>query len=868
MTARLTPLLEQYRRIKDRHQDAILLFRVGDFYETFYEDAPVVAQALDLVLTSRPHGPGNNVPLAGIPVRSLDTYVARLVARGFKVAVCDQLEEPANGRNIFHRDVVEVITPGTLTRPGLLPERQNNYLLAISPAGDICGIAFVDVSTGEFGVGETRMNELVEEVRRLSPGEVLLGRSVQIDCLPPDLPVTRLDDYCFTQDFAFDRLSSHFGVATLNGFGVGEMTEGICAAGAALAYLEQTQRSRLSHLRQLTPYHSREFLYMDEFSRRNLELVERLRPAEDIPKKPATLLKVLDRTRTPGGARLLRRWVLNPLLSVVLIRERQSAVAELVRGSSPLSSLQEVLGGIGDIERVVSRIALERSNPRELVSLRGWLMVAPRIREELGGCSSGLLRRLQSGIGDYQSLVDAIGRTLVEDPPLATNEGGLIRAGVNSELDELRAAAAGAKEFIAKLQAQERERTGIPNLKIRYNSVFGYFIEVTKSWLHRVPETYIRRQTVLNAERFVTPELKEYEAKVLNSEERITALEQEIFEKIRRQLAGEVQKLLEFSHAVAELDAICSLAEVARLRRYVQPVVDESSSIEIKAGRHPVVEAVSSDPFVPNDTCLDTSSQQILIITGPNMAGKSTYLRQTALITIMAQIGSFVPAESAHIGVVDRIFTRIGASDDLARGVSTFLAEMTETANILNNATDRSLVILDEVGRGTSTNDGLAIAWATVEYLHGETRTGTQYRATPKTLFATHYRELTDLPSILPRCHNYSFQVTEHKDTVVFLRRLRRGPADRSHGIAVAKLAGVPEPVVRRARELLDLVSQTERLNLARALDAAIAADRPPAVQTIPHPVLEKLRSISINELSPLQALNFLAELVRLAGDS
>lgn len=868
MTARLTPLLEQYRRIKERHQDAILLFRVGDFYETFYEDAPVVAQALDLVLTSRPHGPGNDVPLAGVPARSLDTYVARLVAKGFKVAVCDQLEEPTGSRNIFHREVVEVITPGTLTRPGLLPERRNNYLLAVSPAGDICGIAFVDVSTGEFVVGEVRMSELSEEIRRISPGEVLLGRSVQLDNLPPNLPVTRVDDYYFTQDFAFDRLSGHFSVATLNGFGVGEMTEGICAAGAALAYLEQTQRSQLSHLRRLIPYRNTEYLYLDEFSRRNLELVERLRPEEQNSKTPATLLGVLDRTRTPAGARLLRRWVLNPLVSVSLIQQRQDAVAELVRGASPLNSLQEILYEIGDIERVASRIALERANPRELVSLRDWLIAAPRLREQLAGCGSALLQRLRSAIGDYQPLVDDISRTLVDDPPLATNEGGLIRSGVSPELDELRSAAAGAKEFIARLQAQERERTGIPNLKVRYNSVFGYFIEVTKSWLHRVPETYVRRQTVLNAERFVTPELKEYEAKVLNSEERIIALEQELFGELRHRLAAAVGQLLDFSQAVAELDTLCSLAEVARLRRYIRPQVDESTSIEIRAGRHPVVEAVSSEPFVPNDTCLDTTSQQILIITGPNMAGKSTYLRQTALITIMAQIGSFVPAESARIGVVDRIFTRIGASDDLARGVSTFLAEMTETANILNNATDRSLVILDEVGRGTSTNDGLAIAWATVEYLHGEMHGGVQRRPTPKTLFATHYRELTDLPSLLSRCHNYSFQVSEYKDSIVFLRRLRRGAADRSHGIAVAKLAGVPEPVIRRARELLELLSQAEQMGLTRSLDMSIAADRAAAAPVLSHPALERLRSISIDELSPLQALNLLAELVRLAVDS
>lgn len=869
MSERLTPLLSQYRRIKEQYPDALLLFRVGDFYEMFYEDAATGAQALGLVLTSRPHGVDNVVPLAGVPAKSVDSYIRRLVAQGFKVAVCDQLEAPVRGKPVVRREVTEVITPGTLTRPGLLEDRRNNYLLAVSRSGDVCGIAFADVSTGEFAVGEVPTDALTEEIQKLDPRELLLPTGA--DWLAADrfaTSVTRLDDYYFSADYAFDKLSSHFGVHSLDGFGLGEMTEGICAAGAVLYYLEQTQRSALSHLRRIASYRAASFLYIDRFSRRNLELVDSLHP--DVPlagsrgRSGTTLFSVLDRTQTPAGARLLRRWLLAPLLDVAAIARRQDAVSELVGIGSPLSEVQDVLNKVGDVERVASRVALERAGARELVALRNWLLAVPELRKLLAGLTSALLVGLRDGLGDFSELEDDISGVLVDDPPLVLNEGGLIKPGVSEELDELRSLAAGAKEFIARIQEDERARTGIPNLRVKYNSVFGYYIEVTRSYLPLVPGTYIRKQTVLNAERFITPELKEHEARVLGSEERATALEYELFVELRRRVGRETGRLLELSERISELDVIASLARVARERKYVRPTVDDSEVIDIVAGRHPVVEALSDQPFVANDTRCDTREEQILIITGPNMAGKSTYLRQVALLTIMAQTGSFVPADRARIGVVDKVFTRIGASDDLARGVSTFLAEMTETANILNSATNRSLVILDEVGRGTSTNDGLAIGWATVEYLHG----GTGPR--PKTLFATHYRELTDLPVLLPRCRNYSFQVHEHKDQIVFLRRMKPGPADRSYGIAVARLAGMPLPVIARAREILEGLGRAEQQQLALAADRGQVGPRSDASidgsDRPVHPVLVRLRGLNTDELSPLQALNLLAEIHRLSA--
>jgi len=930
VSEKLTPLLAQYRKIKEQHKDTLLLFRVGDFYEMFYEDASIGAKALNLTLTSRPHGPHNRVPLAGVPAKALETYIGRLVTQGFKVAVCDQLELPDSRKPVVRRDVVEVVTPGTLTNPNLLEARRNNFLLALSPAGDRYGLAFADVSTGEFSVAEVPADSLLEEIQKIDPTEILIPQSWtpasaggHLESSSPRIlsSSTRLDDYYFTQDYAFDKLSTHFGVANLDGFGIGTMTEGICAAGAVLHYLEETQRTALNHIRKISPYQSGDFLLIDRISRRNLELVERLSSEDQRPTTEGTLLSVLDRTRSPAGTRLLRRWVLAPLLNVEVIRARQDAVEELSRAGSPLDEVESLLAKLGDLERISSRIALERANARDLVALRTWLDLAPEIKKVLGRSSfiahrsSLVLSRLHDGIDDFSAVVADIARTLVDDPPLAVTDGGMIRAGANKELDELRSLASNTKGYIARLQETERERTGIPNLRVRFNSVFGYYIEVTKSYLAQVPKNYLRKQTVLNAERFITPELKDHEARVLSAEDRIKQLELELLSSLRKRAAAETGRVLALSGLLAELDALSSLARVARDSGYTRPVVDDSTILEITGGRHPVVEKLLAHQFIPNDTALASNSvsgppspvprpsspdfPQVIILTGPNMAGKSTYLRQVALIAIMAQVGSFVPATKARIGVIDKVFTRIGASDDLSRGVSTFLAEMTETANILNNATTRSLVILDEIGRGTATSDGIAIAWATVEYLHGgkqtiqnpETRNQSSEcpqtldsglrtlnsglsAPRPKTLFATHYHELTDITQLLPRCANFSLTVREQNGQVLFMRKLKKGAADKSYGIAVAKLAGLPTAVIERARQVLADFEQGERFSvgqLAPDSDLALAADKsasespaPGSSSSVLSPessVLADLRSADLENLSPLQAFDLLLRL-------
>ncbi|MGQ9708221.1 MAG: DNA mismatch repair protein MutS [bacterium] len=857
MAERLTPLLSQYRRIKDRYPETLLLFRVGDFYEMFYEDAEIGARVLNLTLTSRPHGSNFRVPLAGIPVKVLDSYVARLVNQGFKIAICDQLEEPDRNKPVVHRDVVEIITPGTITRAPLLDAQKNNYIMALSPAGDVWGMAFADLTTGEFRVGEIKTANILEEVATIAPAEILLPQrwegniSFENQCR-----ITRIDDYYFTEEFAFDKLTAQLGVMTLAGFGVEHLTEGVCAAGAVLHYLEHTQRSTIPHLRRVTPYLSGEHLLIDRISRHNLELIERLHPDDGRRDFSGTLLWVLDRTKTPGGARMLRRWLLAPLLSAEKINRRLDAVEELIQSGTTLSELRELLGKIGDIERVGSRIALERANSRDLVALRNWLMVVPDIKKLLSQFRCEQLKQNHDLIGDFSSIVNDISQVLVDAPPSAITEGGLIRKGYNQELDELREIAGNAKEFIARIQATERQHTGIPNLRVGYNSVFGYYIEVTKSYLSLVPRHYIRKQTVANAERFITPQLKEYESMIINAEERIRNLEYELFIQLRSRIAGYTSQLLNLAAILAELDVFVSLALTARERNYVRPAVDESQVIEIRAGRHPVVEIMSKEQFIPNDTIVDSNEQQILIVTGPNMAGKSTYLRQVALIVIMAQMGSFVPALYARVGIVDKVFTRIGASDDVARGVSTFLAEMIETANILNNATSRSLVVLDEIGRGTATYDGLAIAWATVEHLHGDER------FCPRTIFATHYHELTAIAKLLPRVKNYNFLVREKGDQVLFLRKISPGPADKSYGIAVARLAGLPAPVLKRAKELLCHFTKQEQFDLSALTTSSeilVTAERP-----LPNPVIERLRSLNVNELTPLQALSLLVELQQL----
>jgi DNA mismatch repair protein MutS len=851
MLQHLTPLLQQYHRIKERYKDTILLFRMGDFYEMFYEDAKIGSKVLGLTLTSRTHGKTTKVPLAGVPVKSIDNYIARLVQAGLKVAVCEQLEAPGIAK-LIKRDVIEVITPGTVLRPALLEERKNHFLLAITPNEFVCGFAFADLSTGEFNVAEIPLTSLSEAIQKIDPKEIILPKGWNnFRTLMKDIDYTEtpLDDYYFSYEFAYEKLTKHFGVLNLDGFGIGDRKVAIQAAGAILYYLEDTQKNTVPHIRKISSYKETDYLLIDRMTRKNLELTERIRDGST----ENSLLSVLDQTETPGGARLIRRWILAPLLDISKIKERHAAVEEMISRRYLLKELTGLLSDIGDLERNAARIAVERCNARDIIALKNWLKKIPEIKEKLKETKSIFLQNHCQKLEDFSSLIERVEKTLNEELPLSITEGSLIKPGFLNELDELRSLSSNAKEWIIKLQEQERQKTGIPNLRVSYNSVFGYYIEVTRSYLNLVPKNYIRKQTLVNHERFITPELKEYENKVLNAEERIKTLEYDLFVELRKEIAKDVPRILAVSQIISELDILASLTTVAISNNYVKPEINDSDEMVIKDGRHPVIEKLTSEPFITNDTMVNLSTNQILLITGPNMAGKSTYLRQVALIVIMAQIGSFVPAKEAKIGVVDKIFTRIGASDDLSRGVSTFLAEMSETANILNNATPKSLVILDEIGRGTATYDGLAIAWAVVEYLHQN------QSLKPKTLFATHYHELTDIVQYLPRVKNYNFLAKESEDEIIFLRKLAEGKSDRSYGIAVAKLAGLPQEVIDRAKEVLEDFEKGEELsikNLGQDKEFQISLFHP-----IAHPLLEEIRKLNLDTLTPIQALNLLNEI-------
>jgi len=860
---RLTPLLEQYERVKSRYQDAILLFRIGDFYEMFFDDAKQAARLLGVVLTSKSLGKNNRVPLAGIPHRAAESYIHKLVQSGLKVAICEQLEDPETAKGIVKRDVVEVITPGTILRPSLLQESKNLFLAAVYPDNSQLGFALCDLTTGDFTAGETDLARLNEEIRRLEIRELVApsGRAGDLNGRVGGVGLTLVDDSSFLYDVAYRKLKSHFQVVTLEGFGIEEKKTAIQAAGALIAYLEENQKSSLPHIRKMSRYHDQDFLYVDYFTRRNLEIFEQIHGGEE-----NTLFAVLDGCLTSFGKRELRMLLLKPEVLVKKIRYRQDGVRELKTKYYLREELRGLLANIHDVERMTSRIALGRGSPREMVSLKDSLKIYPEIKELLKGSESEILKDIQKQLVGFTALVGEVEKTLVDSPPIVTSEGGLVREGVNAELDELRKIAHDAKKYLLEMQEQERRKTGIGSLKIAYNSVFGYYIEVTKPNLGLVPESYIRKQTLTNAERFYTPELKEFEKKILNSEERIAELEYEIYNQLREEVAASAGDILASTKALALADVIQGFSHTATIYNYSCPVVGEGDAIIIQDGRHPVIERLlEGGKFVPNDTWLDHNENQIIIITGPNMAGKSTYLRQVALIIIMAQVGSFVPARDAQIGVVDKIFSRIGASDDLARGVSTFLAEMMETANILNNATPKSLVILDELGRGTSTYDGLSLAWAVVEYLHNNAAV----RA--KTMFATHYHELTDIEKFLERVKNMNFTVKEYGEDIIFLRKLEKGASDRSYGIAVAKLAGLPREVISRAREILGDFEAGEQLSVenisggqAHQLGLFTAGtDR----KERPHPVVEKVKELSIDHLKPIEALNILNELKRLLGE-
>ena len=834
----LTPLLHQYQRIKAKYPDAILLFRVGDFYETFYEDAKIASKVLGIVLTQRQEG----VPLAGVPYHAVEPYVAKLVRAGYKVAICEQLEEPKPGK-LVHRDVVEVITPGTLLEPQLLKERQPNYLMALIEERNMWGVATIDISTGEFRVTEVEAGHIKDEVQKFQPSEIVIPQSMtNIPNFLKSYNLTATDDINFDSELANTELSRHFNVQSVDGFGLTDMPLAIRAAGAALHYVKETKKQTLDYISSIKPYRVQDFMFIDSFTRRNLELTEKITGEYE-----GSLLSVLDETCTPMGARLLREYMLSPLLDVTHIRKRLDAVQVLYDAPTLLTKLRSILAKLPDMQRLISRINVGRANPRELQGLKRSIMLLPKINELLPQSLSDWK------VTSLHEVADIIDKTLVEDPPTKITEGGLIKEGANAELDGLRQIVREGKNWIAQLEARERIRTGIESLKVGYNSVFGYYIEVTKPNLHKVPKDYIRKQTLVNAERFITPELKEYESKVLHAEDRIKDLEYKLYNELRGEVAKYTTLMQEVAKKLAELDVLASLAYVARKYNYVRPEFHEADRIEIVGGRHPVVEhQLKEGEFVPNDLTFD-EWHRVLIVTGPNMSGKSTYLRQAALILIMAQMGSFVPAESAHLRIVDRIFTRIGASDDITRGVSTFLAEMNETANILHNATERSLIILDEIGRGTSTFDGLSIAWAVVEYIARNIKACT--------LFATHYHELTRLADMIPIVKNFYVEAKRYKDRVIFLHRVKPGSSDESYGVDVARLAGLPKPVIQRAKEILRHLEYEEKRQVLKKILKSTQVSLFDVLEESEHPIITKLKTIDVNKLTPIDALLLIKEL-------
>lgn len=853
----LTPLRTQYLKIKQQYPDAIVFFRLGDFYETFDEDARVTSRELGITLTSREMGKGQRVPMAGIPFHALDNYLAKLIGNGYKVAICEQLSPP--GKGLVERDVIRVVTPGTVVEPALLSEESNNYMVSLVINGDEAGIAYTDISTGEFVTAQLPLDQVANELDRLQPRELVVPESFDSEWLNSSTTISRLDDYWFDYEVAHSVLLDHFGVISLEGFGCAHLPLAVQAAGAVLRYLRENHKSSLGQLTQLSTYSAKSFMLLDAQTRRNLELFVSARQGTS----SGSLISVLDLTCTPMGGRLLRKWLGQPLVDIKLIEKRQEAVGTLFQNAILRQKLASFLKDIPDLERLINRVRAGSATPRDLVALCSGLEKVGRIREELEK-SGWRWHWLDDELRSFPEIVALVRKALVDDPVATPEEDGVIREGFSTELDEIRASVRRAKEYLANLERQERERTKIKSLKVGYNSVFGYYLEVSKPNLHLVPPDYIRKQTLANAERFFTAELKEYESVILNGRERSAELEILLFRQVCQQVAGSGEGILSASRALAEVDVFLSMAEVAIRYRYVRPELNTGNAIAIRGGRHPVVERSQGvDAFIPNDTYLCNDDVQIIILTGPNMSGKSTYLKQVALIVLLAHIGSFVPAESASIGVVDRIFTRIGAQEDLTAGQSTFMVEMMETANILNNATPKSLVILDEIGRGTSTYDGLSIAWAVVEYIHNHPGSGA------KTLFATHYHELVELGSLLPRARNFNVAVTEEGGKVIFLRKVVPGGADRSYGIHVAQLAGLPKPVIRRAQSVLaQMESGQASLRWQRGVTRGKKSVRQLPLFDHNEALSNEISQLDVDSMTPLEAIAKLYELKKKARDA
>ena len=860
-----TPLMTQYNAVKTQYRDAVVFFRMGDFYEMFYEDARIGAKVLGITLTSRGHGKAGDVPLAGFPYHALDGYLSKMIKAGYRVAICEQVEDPRLAKGIVKRDVIRVVTPGTVMEENLLKINRNNFLSALFLKDGRCGLASADVSTGEFVVTEFEWDALADEIESIGPSEALVPEDqiqeiTKVFKKRSTVPIiTKQDGWIFGRDFGMEILTKHFGTTSLKGFGCQDLDVGLSAAGAVFNYLKETQKSDLSHLRRITRYSRTDFMNLDQATRRNLEITTSMMAGG----REGTLLHILDRTRTPMGGRTLQSWLARPLNQLQPIQRRLDAVEELAGEKALRICLVGLFKDMGDLERLVSKVVTRRATPRDMLALAKTLSLIPEIKKSLDGTTSQFLTEIQKRLTPCQEVVQRIERALVDNPPMAFTEGGVIREGYSKALDELREVAFSGKDWIARLQKTERERTQIPSLKVSYNKVFGYSIEVTKPHLSKVPENYIRKQTLVNAERFITPELKEIEEKVLKAEEKITSLEYDLFDELRDFASGFSEPIQEDGRRIGELDCLVALATAAEEFRYVKPRINEGDKIFIREGRHPVVELLTpGEPFIPNDAELDNSESQILIITGPNMAGKSTYIRQVGLIVFLAQIGSFVPATSAEIGIVDRIFTRVGAQDNVAGGESTFLVEMNETANILNNATPKSLILLDEIGRGTSTFDGLSIAWAVAEYLHSDAR------VQAKTLFATHYHELTELALILPRVKNFNVAVKEWGDHIVFLRKIVPGGCDHSYGIQVARLAGLPREVIDRAKEVLHNLESNEltpnevpKLALGKHALLKVAEPQLNMFAEEEQRLREELKKVDVNRLTPLEALQKLDEL-------
>lgn len=875
MHEEVTPMMQHYLKTKEEYKDCILFYRLGDFYEMFFDDAKIVSKELELTLTGKSCGLKERAPMCGVPFHAADSYINRLVSNGHKVAICEQVEDPKLAKGIVKREVIRVVTPGTNIDMQSLDETKNNFIMCIVYLEDRYGIATCDVTTGEYNVTEVDSErKLLDELNRFVPSEVICNNAFYMSGIDVDdmrnrlhITVSSLESWYFGDDLAKETLLSHFHVKQLQGLGLEDYECGVIAAGALLKYLYETQKNSLDHILEIHPYSIGKYMIIDSSSRRNLELVETLREKQ----KRGSLLWVLDKTKTAMGARLLRSCVEQPLIDKSEILKRQNFITNINKHVITREELREYLNPIYDLERLITRITYQTANPRDLIAFRNSLSMLPSIRTLLDDIDGDMAAEIRDEFDCLTDIYQLVESSIMEEPPISVRDGDIIKDGYNEEVDKLRKAKTEGKTWLADLEAREKEKTGIKNLRIKYNKVFGYYLEVTNSFKELVPDYYTRKQTLTNAERYITPELKELEDMILGSEDKLVSLEYDLFREVRDQIASNVARIQKTAKAIAKIDSFVSLAVVAEQNNYCRPKINENGIIDIKGGRHPVVEKmITNDMFIDNDTYLDNKNDRISIITGPNMAGKSTYMRQTALIVLLAQIGSYVPAASANIGIVDRIFTRVGASDDLASGQSTFMVEMNEVANILRNATSNSLLILDEIGRGTSTFDGLSIAWAVVEHISNPKLLGA------KTLFATHYHELTELEGKLSNVHNYCIAVKEKGDDIVFLRKIVKGGADKSYGIQVAKLAGVPDSVIERAKEIVEELSANDITTIVRNITVDHAPKKKKEKEHLDEvdltqmslfdtisddDIIEELRNVDIGNLTPLEALNKLYEL-------